>query len=532
MLTTVIGNADLYDGTARAPRAADVLVIGERIAAIGAPGAMAALACDERIDATSLALCPGFIDLHTHSDATLLVDGGADSELLQGVTTEVIGNCGHSCAPLAHGDDLRQLALGTQRDLAADWTGFDGYLTRLQASRPGTNVAALCGHGALRFCAGCGAPRAAAADEVRAMQRLLEESLDAGAWGFSTGLEYAPGSSATAEEIEALCRTTAQRGAIYATHVRNRDLHYESGVGEALAAARRSGVRTQLSHLQPKFGAPARAAEHCIEMIAQARVDGANVGYDVIPHTWGPTMMASVLPAAAFAGGLGELLGRLGDPRERAALKNNPRPLWQLVAQGRWDDIVLFHCESAPELIGLTMSVIGRRRGVDPHDAALDLLRDEGDALYGASWVGNNFLESDVALLLGQAGAGVISDAVSTAGGGPLGALRWSPSSHGWSARFLCHYAHDLGLMSRAEAVNRLTGLPAERLGLADRGCVRGGAAADLVLLDFDALTDRSDLTHPNRSPGGIRHVMVNGNWAVRDGVRTGARSGRVLRRD
>jgi len=531
MPSTVIEHARLYDGTARPPRAADVLVVGDRIAAIELPGMLAGMACDERIDAAGLALCPGFIDLHTHSDATLLVDGGADSELLQGVTTEVIGNCGHSCAPLAHRDDLRRLALGTQRGFEVDWSGFDGYLTRLQNTGPGTNVAALVGHGALRCCAMHGAPRAASDDELRAMQVLLEESLDAGAFGFSTGLEYAPGSSATADEIEPLCATTARHGALYATHVRNRDRRYASGVGEAIDAARHSGVRTQVSHLQPKFGAPAHAAVHCLEMISDARDAGADVGYDIIPHTWGPTMMASVLPAWAFAGGTSEVLRRLGDPQQRARLKDNPEPLWQLVAQRRWGEIVLFHCESAPELIGLTVAEIGRVRGTDPHDAVLDLLRDEGDALYGASWVGHNFVEDDVALLLQQSGAGVISDAVSTAHGGPLAALRWSPSSHGWSARFLHHYAHGRKLMSREEAVHRLTGLPAQRLGLADRGRIEAGAAADLALIDFDALVDRSDLAHPLRSPAGVRHVMVNGEWAVRDGVRTTARVGRVLRR-
>lgn len=531
MPSTVIEHVNLYDGSGCAARAADVLVKADRIVAVEAPGALAALACDERIHAAGLALCPGFIDLHTHSDATLLVDGGADNELLQGVTTEVIGNCGHSCAPLTNRADIRRLALGTQRGFEAEWTDFDGYLTQLQAARPGTNVAALVGHGALRCCAMCGAPRAASTQEMSVMQRLLDESLDAGAFGFSTGLEYAPGSSAPAEEIEALCATTARRGALYTTHVRNRDLHYARGVGEALDAALRCDVRTQISHLQPKFGAPAHAAEHCLQMIGQAREGGADVCYDIIPHTWGPTMMASVLPAWAFEGGLDELLQRLGDSRQRDALKLNPQPLWQLVARRRWADIVLFHCESAPDLIGLTMADIGRRRGVDPHDAALDLLRDEGEALYAASWVGHNFVEDDVALLLRQAGAGVISDAVSTASGGPLGALRWSPSSHGWSARFLRHYVQDRRLMSREEAVHRLTGLPAQRLGLVDRGRVAPGVAADLVVLDFDAIADRSDFAHPHRSPAGIVHVMVNGAWAVRDGRRNGARSGRVLRR-
>ena len=531
MRSTVIEHASLYDGSGRALRAADVFIADDRIADIAAAGALGALACDERIDGAGLALCPGFIDLHTHSDATLLADGGADNELLQGVTTEVIGNCGYSCAPLARPDDIRRLALGTQRGFEVDWTDFDGYLTRLQSARPGTNVAALVGHGALRCCAMCGAPRVASTDEVLEMQRLLSASLDAGAFGFSSGLEYAPGSSATVDEIESLCKIAAQRGALYTTHVRNRDLRYASGVGEALDAARRSGVRTQISHLQPKFGAPAHAAAHCLEMIAQARADSADVGYDIIPHTWGPTMMASVLPAWAFEGGVGELLRRLGDPSLRGALKRNPQPLWQLVVQRRWDDIVLFHCESAPDLIGLTMAEIGRRRNTDPHDAALDLLRDEGDALLSASWAGHNFTETDVALLLQADGAGVISDAVSSASNGPVGELRWSPSSHGWAARFLQHYVREGGLMSREEAVYRLTGLPAQRLGLRDRGCIRTGAMADLVLLNFDALEDRSDVAHPNRSPAGIRHVMVNGEWAVRDGLRTNVRAGQVLRR-
>ncbi len=510
---------------------ADVLVVDDRITAVETSGAFTALADVERVDATGLSMCPGFIDMHTHSDATLLADGSADSELFQGVTTEVIGNCGHSCAPLASADDFRRLATGTQRGIDVDWTSFDGYLGRLQAARPGTNVAALVGHGALRCCAKCGAPRVATPDEVRAMDRLLEESLDMGAMGFSTGLEYAPGSSALAGEIEALCVTTARYGAIYTTHVRNRDLDYESGVGEALAAARASGVKTQLSHLQPKFGAPAHAAAHCLEMIGESRRSGSDVGYDIIPHTWGPTMMASVLPASAFEGGVAGLVKRLADPSQREALKRNPRPLWQLVAHGRWQEIVLFNCESAPCLIGLSMAEIGRRRGVDPHDAALDLLRDEGEALFAATWVGHNFAERDLDLLLRQDGAGVISDAVSTPTEGPLGSLRWSPSSHGWSARFLRDYAHDRGLMTREQAVHRLTGLPATRLGLTDRGRIGTGMAADLVLLDFDVLADRSDLSNPLRCPAGIRDVMVNGKWAVRNGQKTGARNGRVLRR-
>ena len=531
MASTVVESARLYDGSGRASSLADVLVVDDRIAAVEPSGVFASLADVERIDAAGLSLCPGFIDLHTHSDATLLADGSADSELLQGVTTEVIGNCGHSCAPLSNADDFRRLATGTQRGIDVDWTSFDGYLGRLTAARPGTNIVALVGHGALRCCAMCGAPRAATPEEVRAMDRLLEESLDMGAMGFSTGLEYAPGSSALPGEIETLCATTARYEAIYATHVRNRDLSYESGIGEALAAARASGVRTQISHLQPKHGAPAHAAAHCLEMIAEARRAGSDVGYDVIPHTWGPTMMASVLPAWAFEGGVAGLVKRLTDPGQRQALKSNPRPHWQLVAQGRWSEIVLFNCETSPELIGLSMTEIGRRRGIDPHDAALDLLREEGDALFTATWVGRNFAERDLDLLLRQAGAGVISDAVSTPAEGPLGSLRWSPSSHGWSARFLRNYAHDRGLMMREEAVHRLTGLPAARLGLADRGQIRAGMAADLVLLDFDALVDRSDLANPLRSPAGIRDVMVNGVWAVRNGRKTGARNGRVLRR-
>ena len=443
------------------------------------------------------------------------------------MTFEVLGNCGHSAAPLSHASQLKRLVLGPCGHLHADWTSFGQYLDRLDAEPLGIHVGALVGHGALRACVMDGATRPAQENETRLMGSLLDRSLEEGALGFSTGLEYAPGSAAESPEIEALCAATAAHGALYATHVRNRDRDYAAGIGEAIAAAQASGARTQISHIQPKYGAPPQAAAHMMQMVQAARDSGADVAFDLIPHTWGPTMVASVLPAWAFEGGLDVLIARLRDPTLRPRLKHNPRPLWQLVAEKRWDDIVLFECTSSRAAIGQTIAQIGKRRGVDPHDAVLDLLADEGEALYGATWVAHNFRDEDIRALLAPSHAGVISDSVTLAPTGPLANARWSPSTYGWTARFLADFARDLSL---EDAVFRLTGLPAQRLGINDRGVLREGSAADLVVFDPQRIADRSTLESPNVSPDGIAHVFVAGCCALRDGRVTGTRAGGVVR--
>jgi N-acyl-D-aspartate/D-glutamate deacylase len=528
-LDLVIRNALLLDGTGAPARLADLGLAGERIAAVE-PGGIAA-GDTPVLEAGGLVLAPGFIDIHTHSDATLLADGAAESQLLQGVTTEIIGNCGHSCAPATRPERVAERIFGRGRDFRIGWRGFGEYLDTLEAARPALNVAALVGHGTLRLCTMEDPGRPASEEEIRGLRRLAREALEEGAIGVSTGLEYAPGSAASPREIVELCREAAALGAIHATHVRNRDVFWEIGLGEALAAARQSGVRTQISHISPKCGAPPGTAAAMVEMIGWSRASGADVAFDVIPHNWGPTTMSAVLPAWAQAGGVARILERLRDPAARARIQANPEPMWRLVADRRWDDIVLFHAPANAGLAGLTLAEIGRMRGVDPYDAVLDLLAEEGEGLFAATWLARQFSDADQELLLSRPECGVISDTVTLSRGGVLAGMRWSPSTWGWTARFLDEFVRGRALMSLAEGVRRLTTLAAGRMGLAGRGVLAPGAFADLVLFDPARLADRTSLAVPEAPPGGVAHVFVNGVLAVRDGRLTGARAGRVLRR-
>jgi N-acyl-D-aspartate/D-glutamate deacylase len=286
MLDILIRGGTVLDGSGQPGVLADVGIEGDRIVAVEMlPGAQAHTV----INATGLTVAPGFIDIHTHSDFTLLVDGRADSAVCQGVTTEVVGQCGFSAAPLGEPADPSQMLGHLEAGVALDWRSFGGYLERLQQARPAVNVAALVGHGALSRAAGDGGPAR--------LQALTEAAFEEGAWGLSTGLEYWPGNVADPAEIERLAAVAGRRGRLYATHVRNRDVHIERGLAEALRTARGAGARLQISHIQPKFGAPPGAMPAALAQLDAAEADGVDVAFDVIPHEWSHTVVVSCLPA-------------------------------------------------------------------------------------------------------------------------------------------------------------------------------------------------------------------------------------------
>ena len=519
MFDTLIHGGDIVDGSGRDAFAGDLGIVGDRIVAIGdLQGAAAA----QRLDASGLVVAPGFIDIHTHSDFTLLVDGSADSQICQGVTTEVIGQCGFSAAPMGARPDASQIFGHLEAGVALDWRSFGDYLDRLQQARPAVNVAAFVGHGGLSRAAGEGG--------LAEMRRLAEQAFDDGAIGLSTGLEYWPGNDAPAHEIEAMAAVAARRGGLYGTHVRNRDVDCELGFAEAIRTARHAGARLQISHIQPKFGAPAHAMAKALEQIDNARRDGVDVAFDVIPHDWSHTVVVAMLPAWAREGGVQKTLARLRDPAQRERIKVNPRPIWRLVSERRWDRIVLLRSLANAELVGLDFASIGRLRGLDPHDAALDLLVEEGPAFEQLMWTSRNFEDADICLCLQQAQCGVMSDTLAVSRHGPLKDVIGSLSGYGWTARLLGHYARDRGVLTLAQAVARITVRPAERLGLAGRGLLRAQGFADVVVFDPARVQDQSSIAAPAVHPSGFVHVLVNGRPVVLDGVRNHERPGRVLR--
>ena len=528
MLDIVLEGGTVYDGGGGEAFVADPGIRNGKIQEIGnLAGATAA----ERVPAAGLAVAPGFVDLHTHSDFTLLVDGRAESQVHQGVTTEVTGQCGFSCAPMTCDADIEKAGIGYMScGLDLGWRSFGDYLERLEATPLGVNVAACVGHGTIHRAVLGDALRAPEAEEVAQMTRLAEEAFEQGAAGFTTGLEYWPGSLCRIEHIAPLCEAAARRGRLYATHVRNRDIYYDLGFGEAIATARASGARLQISHIQPKFGAPDYAMEHTLELIESARRRGVDLAFDVIPHDWSHTKVSAILPRWAQEGGPSALLDRLGDPAQRDAMKRHPDPMWRLVAAGHWHEIRLLRSDANPGLVGATFEEIGRDRGVAPYDAVLDLLREEGEGLHHLLWTSRSFSEDDIRLCLQQADCAVISDTLALAPDGPLEDQIGSLSGYGWAPRFLGTYVRDQGVLSLAQAIRKLTALPAERIGLSGRGALRKGFRADVVVFDPTGIESRCSLSEPRRYPTGIDHVFVNGTPVIRDGTRTEANPGQVLR--
>lgn len=528
MFETIIEGGTIYDGSGADPVVADIGLRDGRVQTIG-DLSEAAARC--RLSAAGMAVAPGFIDLHTHSDFTLLVDGRAESQVHQGVTTEVIGQCGFSCAPVGCDADIEKVGIGYLKSgLELGWRSFGDYLDRLEATPLGVNVAACIGHGTIHRAVLGDALRTPDAGEVAEMTRLTEEAIEQGAVGVTTGLEYWPGSLCGIEHIVPICEAAARRGRLYATHVRNRDIYYDFGFCEAIATARAAGARLQISHIQPKFGAPRFAMEHTLELIETARRRGVDVAFDVIPHDWSHTRVSAILPRWSQEGGAAAVLERLTDSAQRASMKHNPNPMWRLVTAGRWDDIRLLRSDANPGLVGATFEEIGRDRGVDPYDAVLDLLYEEGEGLHHLLWTSRSFSEDDIRLCLQDAECAVISDTVALSADGPLEDQIGSLSGYGWAARFLSTYVRDESVLSVAEGVRRLTAVPAARLGLRDRGVLAPGKIADIVVFDVDRIASRCSIREPRRYAAGIAHVLVNGTPVLRDGRRLDVNPGRVLR--
>lgn len=528
MFDFILHDGNIIDGSGTVPYKGDIGIKNDKIAAIGNLKQYEA-DCDINLD--NLAVSPGFIDLHTHSDFTLLVNSNAESQVHQGVTTEVVGQCGHGCAPVSDSSIISKYIIGYHRGIDIDWQSFGEYLDRLDSRELGVNVAAMVGYGPIYLAVKGTETTQITPNELEQMKKLLEQSLSEGAVGFSTGLEYWPGNITNIEEINELCDVVSKYNALYATHVRNRDLYYDLGFVEALSTARNADVSLQISHIQPKYGAPKYAMEHTLSMIHHSLSNDVDVYFDVIPDEWSFTTMSSILPASAFEGGLSNLMNKLTDHHERNKLKSNLKPIWQLVKANKWDKIALLRADNSPNLVGLTFDEISYRLGVDPLDAVLDILYYEGDNLYNATWTSRSFFEDDVKLCLKQQHCGVISDNIALAPYGQLKNTQWSPTSYNWTARLFEHYVRDQNVITLVEAVRKITSLPANRLGLKNRGLLKPGYYADITVFDPQNISDKSSLKNPNVYPDGIVHVFVNGCLELSNGSRNPSNGGLVLKR-
>jgi len=525
----------VVDGTGSPARPADVGVLGDRILAIGELDSIADADVASVLDVRGRVVAPGFIDPHGHSDGSLFLDGALASHLHQGFTTQLSGNCGESLAPITDaGRELVDLALRAN-DLEAHWSTFAEYLDRVAEQPLGPNVAFLVGHGTIRGSVMGAEARPASPPELTAMVAALEAALDAGAIGLSSGLIYAPGMHAPPEELETLAAATARRGGLYATHMRNEAAGLFRSLEEAIATVRAAGegARLQVSHLKCGSRAVWGRAGDAVALLEAARADGLDVAADQYPYTAAGTTLATILPPALQALGVDACVEALADPHLRDVVRAEIAggiSGWENVAvDPGWAGLRISNAASRPEWAGRSIQELADEGHADPADLAFDVLVEDR---LDVSVLIDCMSEPDVEAIMAVPWIAVCTDAEGRRPGHPvLDAGRPHPRTYGTTARVLGRYVRERGVQSLEVAVARLSSVPAARLGLRDRGVIREGAIADVVVFDPETVVEGAIDTAPARYPVGIDHVVVNGRLAIRDGAETGERPGRLLRR-
>lgn len=523
--------ATVIDGTGAPGRQADVAVAKGRIQSVGEEAGGA----ERVIDAYGLVLAPGFIDLHSHADLTLPAYPAAINSLSQGVTTEVVGNCGFSPAPVSpqrsRAELLQTFVGGLGPDLDWTWSDVARFLARLDSAHPSVNVAPLVGHGTLRIAAMGMEDRPSTPEERAHMRGGLREALAAGAWGLSTGLVYPPGAYALTDEIVEVAVELRSHNALYASHIRNEGETLLDAVGEALTIGERTGARVQVSHLKasglPNHGHVGGA----IDAIDSARARGVAAHCDVYPYEAGSTLLNQVLPPWMHAGGIQAMVQRLrsSDVRDRVRREiERGLPGWgnHVRAAGGWQRIHVSRVVE-PSLRwaeGRSIAAIAEELGKDPLDAAADLLVEDGGGTVMVLFIMD---PKDVATALAYAQAGIGSDQL----GVTSDTARVHPRAYGTFARVLGWGVREARLFSLEEAVRKMSGLSAEILGIQDRGRVAPGYVADLVLFDPTSVHDNSTYEHPTQAATGVEYVMLGGDLAIDRGQLQRRDLGRVLRR-
>jgi N-acyl-D-amino-acid deacylase len=521
---TLIRGAQVADGGGGPLEPRDILLAGGRIAAVAPPSADGTTD-SEIIDATGLVVAPGFIDVHSHADNAPLLAWDDTSKILQGVTTEVVGNCGFSLAPV---DPAREELLAGFTGqifppLPWGWHGFADLLTATDSRGYVTNYVPLVGHGTLRLAVLGMADRPPDAGELERMGRLLDEALEAGAFGMSSGLIYPPGMFSATDELITLARRLPG-SRVYATHMRGEGAHLLDSIDEAVQVGGKAGCRVEVSHLkaagQPSWGRVGEA----LERLDRARRDGVAVTQDAYPYDRSSTMLAACLPPWFQVGGGAAVLARLGDPgvlaRARTEIEDGSAG-WESHVAGAGYDGILVSSTASHEFEGQTLTEIAGQRDGEPFDALVHVLRAER---LRVSMVTASMSEADVEMVLSHPSTIIGSDGLPPGVGG-----RPHPRLYGTFPRILGRYVRDRGILDLPSAIARMTALPAKAFGITGRGRIAPGTVADLVAFDPDRVADACDYRDPVRTPAGIAWVMQAGRFAVRDGRWLGSRHGARL---
>ncbi len=524
----VIRQALIIDGTGTEGVIGDIAVNGGRIVRvatnIAAKGA-------EEIKAQGLVAAPGFIDMHTHSDRSIFSIPLADNKIRQGVTTEVINNCGVGPFPLNPDNKKRWLKVYRDngydpRTNQAEWFNFRHYAAILERYGIGVNLISLVPHGTLRSAVIGLDDRKPTDEQLAKMEQLLEEALRDGAWGLSTGLAYIPGCFAKTDELISLAKVVARFDGLYASHVRSGAMY--KGINEAIQIGRASGVRVQISHLKAKNG----QGSAVLAELAAARAAGLFVYADHYPYNASYTGLAPMVPPWVRAGGNAKMLIRLAAPelRERILRQISRR----IAATGGPEKIVVIPGKKSgkagknAELAGKRLSEISKLWSCSPAEAVCRLLLEEKGTVGAIYFI---MQETDVLEIAANPNVAVGSDAGGIKADTPGNTLV-HPRGYGTFAKLLGEFTRERKILTLQQAIYKMTGLPAHILGLKDRGLIKEGLAADLVLFNPHTVADRADYNNPHRYAEGFSYVMINGKWVIKKGAMTGVKAGKILRKN
>ncbi|QVQ52288.1 D-aminoacylase [Spiractinospora alimapuensis] len=522
----LLHGGEVIDGTGKARRRADVLVEDGRISAVAAITPSPDM---PTMDVTGAVVFPGFVDVHAHDDLALLRSGGVEPKVMQGVTTNVVGNCGHGCAPVAvdpHAQASHSGPILGHFPESVPWRDFPGYLDHLSTSGLRTNAVALVPHGALRASIVGYARRPLDTHELARAVRDLDEALDHGAAGLSLGLMYAPGDVADHAELVALARVVAAHDRILAAHIRSEGDDVVGSLRELLDIARQSGVRVQLSHLKVVSPRNRGRMREVLDVLDGARSEGIDITADVYPYTAGSTTAAALFPTWTLAEGVRGLLSLLDTPSDRSRIVESLHRPWQrqennFLALGAHRVLLSgFRQPENADYEGVLLSEIAADRGVDAAECLCQLMCEERGEITVVMF---QIDEEDVTAALSWPWSLIGSDGL------PIQQPYTHPRMYGTFARVLSEYVRERRLFSLEEATRRMATLPAERFGIPGRGVIRSGAAADLVVVAPEHIEDHATFANPRRFPEHIHAVVVNGAFAMTNGLATQSTAGSLL---
>ena len=526
----LIKNGRIIDGSGRPGFNADVAVKGDRIAHIGR---LSNATAARTIDARGLIVAPGFIDMLGQSETYLLIDPRGMSKIMMGVTTEITGE-GESIAPINEQQIKEQEDFLHRFKLTIDWRTLDDYFKRLGTQGTGLNLGTFVGATQVREYIVGYDNRPPSSFELESMKRLVAEAMRDGALGLSTSLQYVPARFARTDEIVELAKVARQYGGIYATHQRSEANALDESLNEVFEIARRAHIPVEIWHLKTAYKKNWGRMPEILNRIREARARGLDITADIYPYIAGSTSLSACLPPWAQEGGTNKMLARLRDENIRKQLKK------EISADNKdWENIYLGSGGAGGVLIGAVVnpdlesmqgkrvSEIAEEQKKEPLDALFDLiLADHGQT--GAIYF--MMSEDDMRAAMRAPFVSFCTDSGSRAMDGPLGGSKSHPRGWGTYPRILGRYVRDEKLLSLATAVHKMTGAPAARVGLRDRGLLRAGMFADITIIDPNKVIDRATFEMPNQYPEGVEYVMVNGQVSVDKGQRTAALAGRALR--